>query len=301
MQNENKPKSNRFFNVSVAAVLIVSMASASLMTGCFSKKESSETDATKLVVETQIATRVINGVLTDEEGNILTDENGEPMTAPSGTPDSDAVEKNENDDSKTSDGGSEIDADENDNNGQASNGGSNSNNSKDSDGSGKSDKSSDSKTSNGSDNKTSNNSDKSSNKPNNGSGKLTIGKKSYSVGDTVTCTYSVTTPDYFINYQGYVEYDNTLLKATGAKLMGKASSGGIVNYKRSGRVLFNGSRLNGYDYYDGGEFLEVTYEVVGGGSADPALVWQVVTDENYKAMVTNGEIKSSFKVTESYK
>ena len=302
MQNK-KQNSNKFFNISVVAVLVATLATASLMTGCFSNGEADETNPTRVVNETQIVTKVINGVLTDEEGNILKDENGEPMTAPSGTPDSNEAEKNENDVvNKTPNGDSDNKTSNNGSDNKTSNNGSDNKTPNKSD---TSSKTSDSKTpsksdstSKPSDKKPSNND---SNKPNNDSGTLKLGGKTFNVGDTVTCTYKVSSADYFINYQGYVEYDNTVLKATNAKLLGKASSGGVLNYKLADKVRFNGIKLSGYDYTEGGDFLEVTYEVIGSGSTSPFLVWEVVTDEDMNKMVINGEVKSTFKVKESYK
>lgn len=302
MQNK-KQHSNRFFNISVAAVLVATLATASLMTGCFSNGDTEETNATRVITATQIVTKVINGVLTDEQGNVLKDENGEPMTAPSGTPDSNEAEKNENDvDNKISNVGFDNKKPNNSDN-KTSNTGSDNKTSNNSD---STSKPSDNKTSNNSDstNKPSNNkpsNNKPSNKPNGNSGTLKIGNKTFNVGDTVTCTYKVASIDYFINYQGYVEYDNTVLNVTGAKLLGKASSGGVLNYKLPDKVRFNGIRLSGYDYTEGGDFLEVTYEVIGSGSTSPKLIWEVVTDEDHNKMVINGEIKNTFKLTESYK
>ena len=77
---------------------------------------------------------------------------------------------------------------------------------------------------------------------------LKVGGESFSVGDEITCVYSVTCPDSFINFQATLNYDSSVLKATGAKMQGDASSGSVVNYKLDGKVKFNGINLAGYDY-----------------------------------------------------
>ncbi|MEE0842822.1 MAG: cohesin domain-containing protein, partial [Ruminococcus sp.] len=144
-------------------------------------------------------------------------------------------------------------------------------------------------------------SSKSSKSEGGGSGEvLKVGGESFSVGDEITCVYSVTCPDSFINFQATLNYDSSVLKATGAKMQGDASSGSVVNYKLDGKVKFNGINLAGYDYTDGGKFMYVTYEVIGSGSTSPEISWEIVTDEKNNPMVVNGDIKSSFKISESW-
>ena len=60
---------NRFLIASVAATLAAMLATASILTGCGSNDE--ETDETKVITETQLVTKIVNGVFTDEEGNQL--------------------------------------------------------------------------------------------------------------------------------------------------------------------------------------------------------------------------------------
>ena len=279
-----KQSKNRFLTASVAAALAAMLATASILSGCGGSGDE-ESNETKVVTETQVVTRVVNGVYTDEEGNIIKDEDGHPMTAPSGTPDSDEKEKNENEvkDNKSSDSKSS----------EHKSSDSSSSDSKSSDSKSSGSKSSDSKSSDSKSSKT-------SKSEGGGDDALKVGGDSFSVGDTITCTYYVTSPDCFVNYQATLNYDSSVLKATNAKMQGDASSGSVVNYKLDGKVKFNGVNLSTYDFTDGGKFMVVTYEVIGTGSTSPEISWEIVTDENYKPMVENGDLKSSFKVTESW-
>ena len=258
------------------------LATASILSGCGGGE--GEAKETRVVTETQIVTKVVNGVFTDEEGNIIKDADGNPMTAPAGTPDTDAKEKSESEAKESKSNGEKSEAAESKSD-DGDNGGSKSDDSKES----KSSESKESKTS------------KPSKSEGGGSGEvLKVGGESFSVGDEITCVYSVTCPDSFINFQATLNYDSSVLKATGAKMQGDASSGSVVNYKLDGKVKFNGINLAGYDYTDGGKFMYVTYEVIGSGSTSPEISWEIVTDEKNNPMVVNGDIKSSFKISESW-
>lgn len=273
---------NRFLVVSTAAALAAMLATASILSGCGGGE--GEAKETRVVTETQIVTKVVNGVFTDEEGNIIKDADGNPMTAPAGTPDTDAKEKSESEAKESKSSGEKSEAAE----------------SKSDDGDNGSSKSDDSKESKSSESKESKSS-KSSKSEGGGSGEvLKVGGESFSVGDEITCVYSVTCPDCFINYQATLNYDSSVLKATGAKMQGEASSGSVVNYKLDGKVKFNGISLAGYDYTEGDKFMYVTYEVIGSGSTSPEISWEIVTDEKNNPMVVNGDIKSSFKISESW-
>lgn len=274
----------RAFVVAAAAALAAMLATASVLSGC-GGNGSEETSETKVITETQIVTRVVDGVYTDEEGNIIRDKNGEPMTAPPGTPDTDAKEKSESAAEKSeSKKDSESKASESEKSEKQE---SQESQKKDSD-------------NRSSDSSTAEKKDTEKKSGNAGSGTLKLGGKTFNVGDTVTCTYSLTCPDNFINYQATLNYDSSVLQATGAKMQGDASSGSVVNYKLDGKVKFNGIFLGGYDYSDGGKFMTVTYEIVGTGSTSPEINWEVVTDDDNKAMVVNGDIRSNFKISESY-
>ena len=269
------------FHATIAAILAASLAAVSLMAGCGAGNE--EVKETKVVSETQIVTRVVNGVFTDEDGNILRDADGEPITAPSGTPDSDAKEKSEKSNDKSSDAKSGSDEKSEDSK-------SDSDDSKSEGGSGKSEssKSEEKKTpeKKGDDGDSGNN--------------LKIGDMSCEIGDTVICTYYVTCPTKFINFQATLNYDSSLLNVEEAEVSGPASSGSVINYDLDGKVKFNGIKLNGYNYAKGAAFLTVTYKVLDSGSTNPKITWEIITDTSNNAMVVNGEPVSDFKVEEKY-
>lgn len=275
---------NKFSRISLAAVLAATIATVGLMAGCGSGASSSEAE-TKVVTETQIVTKVVNGVLTDENGNPIKDAQGNTVTAPAGTPDTDKSSKTEKNESQAS--GSQSSA------AQSSANQSSASQSSKSD-SGSSDKQS--SNSSGSDKSSS----KSSETPAKSSGDLKIGNQYFNVGDTVTCTYSLTCPKDFINFQATLNYDSSKLKATNAKMQGEAAGGAVVNHKLDGKVKFNGIKLGGYDYSDGGAFMIVTYEVVGKGEVSPSISWEVVTDMDMNPMISNGQLDSSFKITDKY-
>ena len=286
-----KQSKNRFLIASAAAAIAAMLATASILSGCGGSGEG-EAKETKVITETQIVTKVVNGVYTDEEGNIIKDSDGQPMTAPSGTPDTDAKEKSESEVKENKSGDNKSD---DGNSGEEKSDDNKSSDSKSSDSKSSDSKSSDSKSSG------SKSSGSKSSKSEGGSGDvLKVGGESFNVGDEITCVYELTSPDYFINFQATLNYDGSVLKATGAKMQGDASTGSVVNYKLDSKVKFNGINLNGYDYTEGGKFMYVTYEVIGTGSTSPKISWEIVTDEKNNAMVVNGDIKSSFKITESW-
>lgn len=282
MNQSNSAKSKRFFIASVAAMMATMLVTASVLAGCGGSSDGDNKE-TSVVTETQIVTRVVNGVFTDKDGNVLKDKDGQPMTAPSGTPDTD--DKSQSSKSEKSESGQSSGSE------KSESGKSDSSESEKSESS-KSEKSESSKTESKSE------SSKSDNKG--GSSGVKLGGKTYSVGDTVTCVYKVESPDAFINYQCTLYYDSDLLKVTNAKTAGDAKSGSVVNYNLDGKVKFNGINLTGYDYIDGGDFFTVTYEVVGNGTAEPELDFEIVTDMKDQPLVVNGSLKSSFKVSESY-
>ena len=281
-------KNNKHSFKSVLALTLAALiATAAFLTGCGSSEESSSDEKeTSIVTETQVVTRVVNGVYTDEDGNPIKDENGQPMTAPSGTPDTktDAKEKSEN-------GGAQ---------GSAANGGNNSGaqNSAANDGgnnggaqSSAADKSSKSDSKGGS-----------SGGGNAGSDTLSIGGKSYKVGDTVTCTYTLTCKKLMANFQAYIDYDGKYLKPTNAYLDGPAKSGSVINYELydKQKIKFNGINLNGYNYTKGANFLVVQYEVLAGGSSSPNFVWQISTDTKDNPLVVNGKPTSDISLSAAF-
>ena len=120
---------NRFLIVSTAAALAAMLATASILSGCGGGE--GEAKETRVVTETQIVTKVVNGVFTDEEGNIIKDADGNPMTAPAGTPDTDAKEKSESEAKESKSNGEKSEAAESKSD-DGDNGGSKSDDSKES-------------------------------------------------------------------------------------------------------------------------------------------------------------------------
>ncbi len=174
------------------------------------------------------------------------------------------------------------------NNNAANNSGNNSdnkNNNSDDNGGNDSDNNSDNNADNNDNNNSGNNSD------NNGgaSGVLKIGGKSFNVGDTITCTLSIKTPELIENFQGQIVYDTKYLECTKAKFVGEARSGSVINSRTTpGIIKFNGSSaIDGYDFTDGAAMMEITYKVKGSGSTTPTEKWEIVRRLTEKGNGTN--------------
>lgn len=291
------------FKTLLALALAALIASAALLTGCGEDgdgKASGAEDDSSIVAETEIETRVVNGFYTDKDGNPIKDENGQPMTAPSGTPDTKTDSK-----SGSNNGGSQSSAANNDsNNGNAQSS------------AGTDSKSGGNSANNGGSNNSANNGSKSGNSGGNSgnnsgnsggnsggnadSNTLSVGGKSYKVGDTFTCTYTLTCKKLMSNFQAQVNYDGKRLKATNAYMDGPAKSGSVINYDLDSKIKFNGINLNGYNYTKGANFLVVEYKVLAGGSATPEFEWQIASDIKDNALVSNGKADSSISLSASF-
>ena len=304
-----------------ALALAAFIASTAVLAGC-GGGESSD-DSSNIAAETQIVTRVVNGVYTDEDGNPIKDENGQPMTAPSGTPDT----KIEGKESSGSNGGAQSSAANNGgsngsaqssaannsgNSGNKSGGNSGNNSGNNNGGNNYSGNNNGSNSGNNSGGNSGGNSSKSGNNSGNQSGgnsggnadsnSLSIGGKSYKVGDTVTCTYTLTCKKLMANFQAYIDYDGKHLKPTNAYLDGPAKAGSVINYELydKQKIKFNGINLNGYNYTKGANFLVVQYEVLAGGSSSPKFVWQISTDTKDKPLVVNGKATSDISLNAAF-
>lgn len=300
MNNKNK----RYTLIAVlASLIIITTASASLMSGC-GNNDSTPDEAS--VVGTSVVSKVIEGTYniidnngttvvvengTDADGNIYvqngTDVNGNEVKVENGTtPNGNKVidigkssgstktERSEN---------SEADEQKQNSNSESDKSSSNSDTKKDdSDNAGESSKGN-------------------NNKKFNSSSSLSIGGKSFSVGDTITCVYDLTAPEKLENYQANILYDSKYLEATDAVLEGSAASGSIINYKLDGEIKFNGSYpFKGYDYTNGGKFLTVTYKVKAAGSTSTEFEWVVATGVSSKAYVSDGKATGGMKIEASY-
>ena len=297
MQNKNKKKSNLFFNCLIIALAAVSTLSASVMAGC-TNSESSETSATTVVKETQIVTEIV----TVTENVTVSDESTTEIAG-----ESSAESSEQGADSGDSSQGLS-------NNNQSSAQASSSASSKASGSSNTSSVSSSSKTSSSSSKTSSSTSTSSSSKTSSSSGNtsnnassdvLSIAGNKFHVGDTVTCVLNITTPEIVENYQGTLKYDDKYLEATSAKLENPAKGGGLLNYKKSGLVIFNGSSAStGYDYTSGGEMLTVTFKVKAAGSTTPSVDWVVVrqlsSGINGTNYISDGKPANGMKASLSY-
>ena len=283
------------FKVVLALSLAALIASTAFLTGCGSSEETESAEKeTSIVTETQIVTRIVDGVYTDENGNPIKDENGQPVTAPSGTPDT-KTEAKENggngaQGSAANNGGNNGAAQSSAADKSGSNGGAQSSAGNNGGNNGGAQSSAADKSSSGG----------SSGGESAGSGTLKVGSKTYNVGDTFTCTYTLTCKKLMSNFQAMVNYNGKCLKATNAYMDGPAKSGSVINYDLDSKIKFNGINLNGYNYTKGANFLVVEYKVLAGGTATPEFVWQIATDIKDNALVTNGKPDSSISLSASF-
>lgn len=310
MFKEKKQMTKRVLNLALVAVLSATVVSMGVLTGCSDGSDKKDGKGESVVTETQIVTKEVNGVYVDENGSIVTE--------PDSTASTDAAKSSDDKKEQSSK------AEDNKQSGNSGNGGSNGGNSGNSGKSGnsgstnKSNKGGNSGNSgvpdyNSGSTKVDNTSRRTtpSNARSAGTKKegtadntaknLTIGDKTYNVGDTVTCTYFLTVPKDMLNFQGTVSYDSSLLKQTDVYLIAPASYGSVVNPNLDGRILFNGSMINGYDFTEPGyEFLVVEYEVLKTGKATPSISFEVLTDTDNGTYVSGGALTNGAKVSAVY-
>lgn len=292
MTKENKSK--KIFHASVIALLAATVITTSTLTGCGSKDKDSSKNETSVITETTIVTEPVEGVYVDENGNIVS----EPAT---GAKD----DKTSSDKSKSTQQGSQASAGSNSSGSGSSSSSGNSGSagalSQESIISGDTtEKNTNRKTTPSNAKKTT--TAKQSTKPDSSAKDLTISGKKYSVGDKVVCTYYLDVPATMLNFQGRVEFDSSLLKLTGAHLVPPASYGSLMNTKKDGKVIFNGSDLQGYDFTDPGyDFLVVEYEVLKTGATEPSISFEVLTDTNDKSYEgSNGVLSNGASVWTVY-
>lgn len=316
MHNYGKKK-NYCLIAALASLVAFSTMAASVMSGC--GENSDEQKATEIVHETRIDTQIetkietYTEVVTDAQGN--TEYVKETKAVP--------VNNNAGGNSKSGDSG----------NNSENSGGSSSGKKSNSQQSSVIEKSETSKTTNNSSSKTdsgktNNNSNKNnnnSNKNNNNSNKnnnssssksdssksddsnsksLKIGGKTFNVGDTIVCTYNLTTPAVLENYQATIKYDSSKLTCKSAKMSVPAKYGAMLNIKIAGEISLSGVNIgDGYDYTNGGAFMTVVYEVKGGGSTSPSYHWEVAcrASDSKNLIDKKGKPASGFKLSSSYK
>ncbi len=130
------------------------------------------------------------------------------------------------------------------------------------------------------------------------------GGKTFNVGDTIVCTYNLTTPAVLENYQARIKYDSSKLTCKSAKMSEPAKNGAMLNIKIAGEISLSGVNIgDGYDYTNGGTFMTVVYEVKGGGSTSPSYHWEVAcrASDSKNLIDKKGKPASGFKLSSSYK
>lgn len=294
MRNYGKKK-NYCLIAALASLVAFSTMAASVMSGC--GENSDEQKATEIVHETRIDTQIetkietYTEVVTDAQGN--TEYVKETKAVP--------VNNNAGGNNKSGDSG----------NNSENSGGSSSGKNSNSQQSSVIEKSETSKTTNNSSSKTdsgktNNNSNKNNNNSNknNNSKSLKIGGKTFNVGDTIVCTYNLTTPAVLENYQATIKYDSSKLTCKSAKMSVPAKYGAMLNIKIAGEISLSGVNIgDGYDYTNGGAFMTVVYEVKGGGSTSPSYHWEVAcrASDSKNLIDKKGKPASGFKLSSSYK
>lgn len=288
MKNDSKTNAKSCLTAALAALIAFSAMAASVMAGCGENGESAASgDAGETEIVTIVGTQVVTetrivDATANSEGN-------------SGGSDSESSGGSEGSGNSSGSEGSGNSSGSDSKSSTASNGGNNASSS-----SGKTTSSSSNKNDSSS---AANSSSGSSSGSKVNSSVCRVDGQKFKVGDTIVCTYRLSTPKTLENYQGTIKYDSKCLKATKAKLESPAKTGGIINYKNSGRIDFNGINIgDGYDYTKGGKFLTVTYEVLSGGTVNTSIDWVAacVFDDSDNNLIKNGKPVSGFTVSKSY-
>ena len=295
MRNYGKKK-NYCLIAALASLVAFSTMAASVMSGC--GENSDEQKTTKIVHETRIDTQIetkietYTEVVTDAQGN--TEYVEETKAVP--------VNNNAGGNSKSGDSGN------NSENSGGSSFGKNSNSQQSSviekSETSKTTNNSSSKTDSGKNNNSSSSKSDSSKSDDSNSKSLKIGGKTFNVGDTIVCTYNLTTPAVLENYQATIKYDSSKLTCKSAKMSVPAKYGAMLNIKIAGEISLSGVNIgDGYDYTNGGAFMTVVYEVKGGGSTSPSYHWEVAcrASDSKNLIDKKGKPASGFKLSSSYK
>lgn len=301
----NSKKKNYCLIAALASLVAFSTMAASVMSGC--GENSDEQKTTEIVHETRIDTQVetrietYTEVVTDAQGN--TEYVEETKAVPVN---SDKADNNGNSSDK-----SESSANNNKGSNNGNNNSNNNSNSTNSSSNKGSNNQTSSKTERSESSNTNNNSSKTdSGKTNNNSSSsktesktLTIGGKKYNVGDTVVCTYELTTPAVLENYQATISYDSSKLSCLSAKMSEPAKNGAMLNKNLNGEIKTCGSNISdGYDYTKGGKFMTVTYVVKAGGSTSPKFNWEIAcrASDSKNLISDSGKPASGFKLKTAY-
>ncbi len=281
--NTNKKK--HLLTACMTSLIIVSSLSASIMSGC-GCSNSENTEPT--VKTTEVVTEVIEQTyFVDEEGNtIATDKEGNEFI----------VDDKGNVISEVTDNKNETVKAESSNSSSSQVSAQSSNNQS----SAQSSEKSESPEPNENEQSSKPESSSSSNNANKGT-VLSIDGNKFNVGDTITCTYKLTTPEVIENFQGSINYDPDCLEVKNARLLKPATSGGLLNYKLKDEIRFNGTNISGaYDYTESTDFMVVTYEVKSGGSTSVTEDWIVITGVSQKPYAENDKLINGAKITKTY-
>lgn len=311
----NSKKKNYCLIAALASLVAFSTMAASVMSGC--GENSDEQKTTKIVHETRIDTQVetrietYTEVVTDAQGNTEYVEETKAVPVNSDNADSNGNSSDKSESSANNNKGSNNGNNNSNNNSNSVN--SSSNKGSNNQTSSKTERSESSNTNNNSSKtdsgKTNNNSSSSksdsskSDSSKTESKTLTISGKKYNVGDTVVCTYKLTTPAVLENYQATISYDSSKLSCLSAKMSEPAKNGAMLNKNLNGEIKTCGSNIgDGYDYTTGGKFMTVTYVVKAGGSTSPKFNWEIAcrASDSKNLISDSGKPASGFKLTTAY-
>ena len=289
MHNGKEKKSKQILTIALASLIVLSAASAAVMSGCGESSES--TNETKTVTETELVTVVVDETYaTDAKGNTIPAESKGSDTSSNGNANN---QNNENSSSqKTNNSSSSA---------NSSSGGNNSNNTASSNSNSGNNNNSNSSGNNSSSSSKTNTPSSNTHKPVTDSNACTLDGNKFAVGDTVTCVYKLTSPEKLENYQAEISYDTKYLSVKSAYLDGSADSGGLLNYNLNGKIKFNGSNISkGYNYTKEDNFVVVNYEIKATGSTTPTFTWIVATGVSGKAYVKDNKATGGLKIAKEY-
>lgn len=289
MHNGKAKKSKQILTIALASLIVLSAASAAVMSGCGESSES--TNETKTVTETELVTVVVDETYaTDAKGNTIPAENKGSDTSSNGNA------NNQNNESSSSQKTNNSSSSAN-----SSSGGNNSNNSASSNSNSGNNNNSNSSGNNSSSSSKTNTPSSNTHKPVTDSNACTLDGNKFAVGDTVTCVYKLTSPEKLENYQAEISYDTKYLSVKSAYLDGSADSGGLLNYNLNGKIKFNGSNISkGYNYTKEDNFVVVNYEIKATGSTTPTFTWIVATGVSGKAYVKDNKATGGLKIAKEY-
>lgn len=289
MHNGKGKKSKQILTIALASLIVLSAASAAVMSGCGESSES--TNETKTVTETELVTVVVDETYaTDAKGNTIPAESKGSDTSSNGNA------NNQNNESSSSQKTNNSSSSAN-----SSSGGNNSNNSASSKSNSGNNNNSNSSGNNSSSSSKTNTPSSNTHNPVTDSNACTLDGNKFAVGDTVTCVYKLTSPEKLENYQAEISYDTKYLSVKSAYLDGSADSGGLLNYNLNGKIKFNGSNISkGYNYTKEDNFVVVNYEIKATGSTTPTFTWIVATGVSGKAYVKDNKATGGLKIAKEY-